>query len=78
MDWLDRVWIRTYGYGLLCYDEGRVRIFQGSDHLPPGPIPALRKHPDQGIWIGTSGGLVCGRRHSLTPVRMEPEGDNAR
>ena len=75
VDSLDRLWIGTYGYGLLCYDEGRVRVFEGDDHLPPGPVLALSKCPDEGIWIGTAKGVVCGRRDTFIPVRMSPEGD---
>ena len=73
VDALNRVWIGTYGYGLLCYDEGRVRIYRGTDQVSPGPILALSRGHDQSTWIGTSTGLVCGRRDSFTPVRMDPE-----
>lgn len=52
-----RVWIGTYGHGLICWD-GRTVADYGTRNkaLASDVVRALRQDADGNIWIGTGGG----------------------
>ncbi|MBT7914671.1 hypothetical protein HN588_12270, partial [Candidatus Bathyarchaeota archaeon] len=57
-DSLDRVWLGTYGFGLLCYDESRVTSTDAARGLPADDVQGVTAMGDQ-VWAATSKGLVA-------------------
>lgn len=56
-DQVGRVWLGTYGFGLLCYDESRVRVMDTGHGLPDNRVQALAWHGER-VWIATPKGLA--------------------
>jgi DNA-binding NtrC family response regulator/ligand-binding sensor domain-containing protein len=60
MDHVGRLWVGTYGMGLYCYDETRLRILRSGDGLPANSVDCLAAGTADAMWVGTRGGLaVC-------------------
>ena len=66
-----RVWLGTYGFGLLCYDESRVKSTDSSRGLPADDVMGVTTVGDQ-VWAATSKGLAS--VHGAVPTTMVEEG----
>ncbi len=58
LDSRGRLWIGSYGAGLYCYDNRRMRIFTPTTGPPVTRIRCLARGRGQDFWIGTANGLV--------------------
>lgn len=63
-----KLWIGTYGEGLLLYDKGRVRRFR-EPFLPDDNVQALFEDSEANLWVGTQNGLVRINSSMVTTVR---------
>ncbi|MCB1739779.1 MAG: regulator [Gammaproteobacteria bacterium] len=52
------VWCGTWGGGLARFDGTSWRNYTMSDGLPANHVFMLERHPDGGLWVGTSKGLA--------------------
>jgi len=60
MDHVGRLWVGTYGMGLYCYDETRLRIYRSEHGLPADAVDCLAAGAADEVWAGTRGGpAVC-------------------
>ena len=52
-----RIWLGSYGFGMYCFDETRVRVAEASRGLSDNTVQALALHEGR-VWIGTRNGLT--------------------
>ena len=52
-----RMWVGTYGMGLHCYDDRRLRIYDERHGLPSDTVNCVVSDRDDRQWIGTKRGL---------------------
>lgn len=52
------VWAGTWGGGLARWDGSRWHNYSVSEGLPSNHVWMLRRHPEGGLWVGTSQGLA--------------------
>jgi len=52
-----RLWIGTQGDGLLCYADGAVNRFYGSNRQPDTTILSIAEDTAGNLWLGTPSGL---------------------
>lgn len=61
-----RAWVGTSNYGLFRYSAGRFEGYAQADGLPGARVPVIARGIDNGLWIGTDGGLVRFKQPRLT------------
>ncbi len=64
------MWVGTLNDGLFRYSAGRFERYAPADGLPGARVPVIARGVDNGLWIGTDGGLVRlkqPRVHGLHP-----------
>lgn len=75
-DCFRRLWIGTYGAGLWCWSEGRLRVFTVDDGLAADHVWAFHEDAEGVLWLGTRHGLSRlddERIVSVTPEHGLPE-----
>src|SRR4029453_16115216 len=53
-----RMWVGTTNDGLFNCAEDRCEHYTAADGLPGGRVPVIAQAADNGVWLGTDGGLV--------------------
>ena len=57
-----RMWVGTSNDGVFRYSAGRFESYAPADGLPGARVPVIAQATDNGLWIGTDGGLVRFRK----------------
>ncbi|MBI2504646.1 MAG: sigma 54-interacting transcriptional regulator [Candidatus Latescibacteria bacterium] len=58
LDQQGRLWCRTYGWGLYCYDTTRFEVFKKEQGLPAAEVNCLAEDGRGRLWVGTSAGIT--------------------
>jgi len=52
-----RIWIGSYGYGMLCWSGNEYRIFTKNEGLPNNNVLCFQEDRQGNIWMSTSNGI---------------------
>ncbi len=63
-----RLWIGSYGSGLVYYEETRIQVFGCAQGLPNERIRNVALDKDKRVWVGTESGLAVVGNSSIEPV----------
>lgn len=72
-----RVWIGTYGEGLIEFEEGKFTRISTADGLLNNLILAVQEDMDGNLWIGTNGGGLYRMKEPLFDIYAHPGGLSA-
>lgn len=67
-----RLWVATYGWGLLMAEAGNVRQFSRAEGLTGNVCNGLSFDGDRSIWVATNEGLsrvIFGEKDTIVPIR---------
>ena len=65
VDHIGRLWLGTYGMGLLCCEIDRLTLFRADHGLPSNQVRCVTRDSEGTLWAGTTGGLARQKQSSF-------------